>query len=86
VEQEQGATLLPAADVTDVRGLSQRVTPWRWSRRVSPVSLPSPTPNEGMEPTAYSVRYASASGSGSCPAFGYSIENAHSETEHEHPH
>jgi hypothetical protein len=25
-----------------------------------------------MEPTAYSVRYAPASGSGSCPAFGYS--------------
>jgi len=31
-----------------------------------------PEPNQGMEPTAYSVRsfVAPASGGGSCPAFG----------------
>jgi hypothetical protein len=28
------------------------------------------SPNKGMEPTAYSVRFASASGSGSCLALG----------------
>jgi hypothetical protein len=30
-------------------------------------------PNRGMEPTAYSLRSAAASGSGSCLAFGGSF-------------
>jgi hypothetical protein len=30
-----------------------------------------PTPNHGLQPTASSVRYAPASGSGSCLAFGF---------------
>jgi len=32
--------------------------------------LPAPAPNPGLEPTAYSLRYAPAFGSGSGPAFG----------------
>jgi hypothetical protein len=35
---------------------------------MSPVSLPSPAPNEGLEPTPSSVRCAPAFGRGSGPA------------------
>jgi len=31
---------------------------------------PSVQPNKGMEPIAYSLRFAAASGNGSCLAFG----------------
>jgi hypothetical protein len=34
--------------------------------------------NKGMEPTAYSLRFASASGSGSCLAFGDKSEEEES--------
>ena len=64
VEQGQGATISPTDDVTDVRGPRQREAPGPWSRRVSTVSLPSPAPNNRVQPTASSVRSAPASGSG----------------------
>jgi hypothetical protein len=62
-------------------GPRQRAALGLESRRMHPVSLPSSTPNEGLEPTPSSVRssLASASGRGSGPAFGSS--NAKSERE-----
>ena len=73
--QGKGATLSQTDDVTDVRGPSQREAPGLGSRRMSTVSLPSPTPNEGMEPTPSSVRscLAPAFGRGSCPALGVMV-------------
>jgi hypothetical protein len=34
------------------------------------MSLPTSAPNQALEPTPYSLRYAPASGRGSPPAFG----------------
>jgi hypothetical protein len=36
----------------------------------NPDSVPAPVPNQALEPTPYSLRYASAFGRGSPPAFG----------------
>jgi hypothetical protein len=68
--QGQGARIFPPADVTGLRSPSQREAPEPWTRWVRTVPLPSHTPNEGLEPTASSVRCAPASGSGSRPALG----------------
>ncbi len=56
MEQEKGATISPTDDVTDVLGSRQREASGPWSKRVSTVSLPSPTPNSGVQATAASVR------------------------------
>jgi hypothetical protein len=47
-----------------------------WSQGGKTPALPRTTPNEGLEPTPSSVRYAPASGSSSGLAFGGSGTSA----------